>query len=209
MVPGTLHSQMYVPFDQAVCLVEIANAVSQTTRRRGFSGCVSICSLSIKSPEEKDRHLRLTEFLSGTNSVSSSVKWDLLMSRLLECQLPVRLGTSRCPRWCLVGATYHPVGIWLARCPWLKYLLSLFPRKGLRSWPADGMCLLGLSGCTAGFCQGHPNLAEPCLKKVDREFEEPGQEAGGRLRPLGLKLGSDRPCWFTQSTSLSSYHLSA
>lgn len=209
MVPGTLHSQTYVPFDQAICLVEIANAVSQTSRRRGFSGCVSICSLSIKSPEEKDRHLRLTEFLSGTNSVSSSVKWDLLMSKLLECQLTVRLGTSRCPRSCLVGATYHPVGIWLARCPWLKYLCPSFLERGSGAGRLTECACLGLSGCTAGFCQGHPNLAKPCLKKVDGEFEEPGQEAGSRHRPLGLKLGSDCPCQFTQSTPLSSYHLSA
>lgn len=58
VVPGTLHSQRCVLFDQAVCSpnhkqVEAVKAVSQTTPSVGFDGCVSICSLHPKPPVEK------------------------------------------------------------------------------------------------------------------------------------------------------------
>lgn len=74
-----------------------------------------------------------------------------------------------------------------------EYILSCFPRKGRKSWLADGD-VLGLFWVHSGLLSRAPQLGRAMLEEYGWGFEEPGQEVGGVLRPWGLKLGSDHPC---------------
>lgn len=74
-----------------------------------------------------------------------------------------------------------------------EYLVSCFPRKGHRSWLADGD-VLGLFWVYSGLLSRAPQLGRAVLEEGGWGSEEPGQEVGSGLRPWGLKLGSERPC---------------
>lgn len=82
------------------------------------------------------------------------------------------------------------------------HLAVLLPMAAsLERGPGTGW-LMGCAGSVLG-AQWAPQLGRAVFEKGGGGFEEPGKEAGSGLRPLGLKLGSECPCycWFTPKCS--------